>query len=192
MLAKLAGKTVSLDGAGGGFGAIKPEDIAAALSGTALSSSGKLVKLPDGAMLIGLAKWAGINRCRWQLEDVLYDKVKLFAQIKRWGNNPLILRRLSNMAISEVMGGVCSTCNGKEALETGLTYILVNNQAVVCPDCSGSGAQVITPEIRAQRANINQSEWTNSWSSRYEIIYKVVSGWDRQVRYHLHQRFGSD
>lgn len=194
LIARLGGKSAQLEQAGHSFDALSEQDISAALAGSIATQSERREKLPEGAYLVGMAKWAQSAKCRNQLYPIVFSKSSLIARIHGWESKELydMLEKISRLVIDEVIdNAVCQICEGHKALETELTYILKDNQAVICPACEGSGTAVMTGKDRAKRLDMDTDQWY-IWSKRYEQIYRIVSGWDAQVLHHLSERLKED
>ncbi len=168
LIARQGAKGSSWGDPGSTFGALKPSDIAAALTH---------VKDPLGLALLQANYGRDFTAYR-RLEIILLDKVLLMAQ--KWRcRKPEALPKLVAMALQEHMApDLCGTCMGRNPAVTGkiigLTQVRkVGGAWVVCPACKGGGREMPSDRSRARKMGIEPMGW-KMWEGRYAAINEII------------------
>jgi hypothetical protein len=165
---------------GKGFEALRPEDVAHALSG-----------LERPAYLLALIKWAGDETPNLR-EELARDLLLASASIAARANwhiprGPGYLRGLVATAIWEMLDNrKCEYCEGR-----GIVYP-PRSAAVDCNRCGGTGKQEASERMRAEISGIPRAAWRRVWFRRYWRVFGVLAGWEDAVKEHLRARLAHD
>lgn len=162
-LARLAPKIVSLESQASGFGDLKPLDLAGALAG-----------LPPGPYLLARVAW---------IDDVAGWR-ELVAEVKTRLRVGVDWEGVIALAAAEYCWPPgCSACFGRGGIKKKEYY-------GECMACHGSGYGRVPLASLADACGVSGEEWKRTWVSRYERVYRLVSGWGSTVLEHLRERLG--
>lgn len=163
LLARLAPKVVNLTSLGAGHGDLKPLDLAGALAG-----------LPPGPYLLARVAWVD-DLASWR---GLIEEVKTRFRVRMDWEGVIALA-----AAEYCWPPGCSQCFGRGEIKKKEYY-------GGCPACHGSGYGRVPLASLADSCGVSGEEWKRVWASRYERVFRLVSGWGSEVLSHLHRKLG--
>lgn len=171
---RLTVRAASLTGGVGGPPQYTQADVARLLQG-----------LARGPFLMGMVRETMDMYSLAELEERLSNEIHDVAREDDWPAGGLDLywhcRNFAGLAILEVIEprpDPCKLCKGQGSASIGGT-------AFVCPGCSGFGGHALTPDMRAERVSIPRSTWRSGWAARYELGFRIASGWSSEAISHL-------
>lgn len=165
-----------LTNAGGGYAALKPEDIAAALAGLPIGPFylGMTVHVVDPGAYVVLCTYI---RGMYRVPSQVAERIK---------GDPIL--GIIDLCLDEHFGNnKCKSCGG-----TGQT-INEHEQLIACETCKCTDQEgnvyqrklkAYTDLSRAKQARIPIDEWPY-YKTLYERMYTKFSDWDAQIRTHL-------
>lgn len=167
------------------YGALRQSDYAFLLTGRCDSSCSGLSRPQFMAgMLIG----AGDRACLAPLEDVLHREVIRLSAKEEWHlyRGPAICQRLGHLALYEMIGpgAPCRECDGH-----GYKVNPETTTRTFCEDCAGRGKLPLAQKTRAEIIEVNEMNWSRTWSARYEQVHGILLNWWSEANRHLSKRW---
>lgn len=137
-----------------------------------LDLAGALAGLPPGPYLLARVAWVD-DLASWR---GLIDEVQARLRVGFDWEGVIAL------AVAEyVWPPGCSTCFGRGEIKKKEYY-------GECMKCHGSGYGRMPLASLADACGVSGEEWKRTWASRYERVYRLVSGWGSEVLSHLNRR----
>lgn len=165
LLAKLAAKSIKMDGLPGGTGQAEfpPEIVAAALKG--------LGPGPTALMRVLCADdQSSANTLLRELVRVT-GETRTAAEARRAGMPDRAPNALCALAIREaITPPICPTCSGRKAVMIGETLY-------ECRACLGSGLSSMTDAQRMARAGLQREEWHRYGDRVYRAAERILRTW---------------
>lgn len=181
----LTARATSMSLAPGGTPFLTPAQMAQLLQG-----------LERGPFLVGMVKECHDLTMLYPLEIYLTMKVQERAigdQVLdadgniRWVNawpsvrGQQYCRRLAGLAVYELLMEKplrCPDCAGRG-------YTIVHSNGVPCDTCGSNGGKGMTSKMKADLATINWEQWRQGWSSRYEVVFSMLTSWYGDAHAHV-------
>jgi hypothetical protein len=139
--------------------------------------AGLLSGLSSAQMHYALAKWALDQDAECNLlahVRVWLADIAVREQWKVVKGKPTICNMAAIAVFEAIRPNRCGLCRGR---------LYVSNK--VCPSCSGSGYRYLSGREIADAMSIDQSNFSRTWQSRYERVFKYLQDIDCEVKYTL-------
>lgn len=159
----LTARTANLQPIAGTFGALKPADIAAMMSG-----------LKRRKFLAGMLVLAGDMSTIPELHQQLYMRAIFLAADASWNlpEGPKILEALARMVVLDI------TTRGKPCARCEASGVYTDQQGFKssCEPCRGTGKRAFSEAELCELTGIHPRSWSRTWAARYNAIYADFSG----------------
>lgn len=168
ILRMLSPDAIEVGKPGGGWAALSPQDVAAALSGLATGP----YYLAMSIHVIDPVAYAAFSAYVVGMRRVPLDVVK------KIGRDPI--RNIIDLCVDELWGdNMCDDCRGAG----------VDENQQLCSNCHGRKFKQYNELMRANKARVPHRYWQDV-KPVYQSLYTLFTDWNSQIQTHIRKRFG--
>lgn len=170
ILRMLSPDAIEIGKPGGGWAALSPQDVAAALSGLATGP----YYLAMSIHVIDPVAYAAFSTYVVGMRRVPREVVK------KIGRDPI--RNIIDLCVDELWGdNMCGTCRG-----AGL-----DSDQRTCANCNGAKYKKFSDMSRASQARVPHEHWPEV-KGLYQSLYTLFTDWNSQIQTHIRKRYSDE